>query len=342
MKAAVLRGKKKISIEDVEAPKVEPGQALVHVKAMPICGSDLHGFQGLIPKRRPVGLIMGHEAAGEVAEVGRDVTNVKVGDRVAIDPQISCGECTSCLRGWTHLCDNMQLIGSAMRSFLHGANTEFIAMPATNLYGLPENVSYLEGGMAEPVGVAIHAAKRAGVTPGSKVTVIGAGTIGLLALQAAKAYGAEEVFITDLSPSKLALARELGADHTINASDLNPVEAVRDLTQGTGVDIVLECVGVEETYQQAVKMLRKRGVIGALGYIDEAVAFPMRQIIFEELSVVGSTGFHWSIDPALEMISSGQVRVRPLITHELSLEDAQQAYEVAETEGAIKVVLVKE
>ena len=341
MKAAVIRGSRRLDIEDVPRPEPGPEDALVHLRAMPICGSDLHGFQGVIPQRRPVGLIMGHEAAGQVIEVGRNVSGVQAGDRVAIDPQLNCGSCSSCRRGLTHLCDDMRLIGSAMRGFLHGANAEYIAVPGGNLHRLPDGLSYLQGGMAEPVGNAVHVSARAGVKEGSVVAVIGAGAIGLLAIQAAKAFGADRVIASDLRAVKLDLARQLGADYTLQADDTY-IESVRELTHGEGVDIAIECVGYEETYRSAIAVLSKRGTLAALGYVVEDVKFPMRTLIFREISVIGSTGFNWSVDPAFEFLESGVISVEPLITHTFDLQQAQAAYEAAESHDAVKVVLTNE
>ena len=340
MIAAVLRGVRTIEIEEWSVPEITADEALVRVRGAAICGSDLHGFKGLIPQRRPPGLIMGHEGAGEVVRIGEKVTTVSVGDRVAIDPQISCGVCPYCQRGWPHLCANLRTIGSAMHAFRHGTNAEYLAMPAASLYPLPDDLSFAEGAMAEPVGTAVHLAGRAGIGPGSTVVVIGAGTQGLIALQAARALGADKIWVSELSRAKLSLAEQLGADVTISPHNADPVDVIMEDTAGYGVDVVLECVGLEATYQQAIRMLRKRGVIGALGYLDELVAFQMRPLLFRELSVIGSTGFYWPEDHTLEMMADGRIVVEPLITHRIPLIEAQRGYELAEDPDAIKVVLV--
>ena len=339
MKAAVLRGEKRIEIEDRPVPEIGEREVRVAVRSVAICGSDLHGFQGAIPDRRPVGLTMGHELAGVVAETGRSVTHVKDGDRVAVDPQISCGRCGPCRNGWRNICENVEILGSAMRGYREGANAEFVAVPGENVYGMPDALPFDEGAMAEPVGNAIHLVRRTGVKSGSRVVVIGTGAIGLVALQAAKAAGAEKVTTVDISAFKRDLALQLGADEALDPMAGDVVAQVRDDTDGAGVDIVLECCGIAQTYRMAIDLARKRGVVGVFGFLDEEIAFPMRSIIFSELTLIGSTGFFWPDDPALEMMAERQVDVRPLITHTFRLEQAQEAYESAESPGAIKVVI---
>jgi 2-desacetyl-2-hydroxyethyl bacteriochlorophyllide A dehydrogenase len=339
MNAAVLRGVRKISLEEMPIPSFKPTEVLVSVRSTAICGSDLHGFEGLIPQRRPIGLIMGHEFSGVIEKVGSQVSNLKPGDRVAIDPQVSCGTCFACAQGWRNLCDSVQVVGSAMRGYRHGANAEYVAVPAENAYVLPSSVSFPEAALAEPAGNAIHLIRRVGVQKGSNVVIIGAGAIGSIAVQVAKAYGAKHVTVIEPSRFKRELAERLGANVVINPKEEDVEAIVRKNTDGLGAEIILECCGVTATYQLAVRLARKRGVIGALGYVDETISFPMRPIIFNELSLVGSTGFYWPVDPALEMISSGRLNLSPLITHQFQLAQAQDAYETAGHAEAIKVII---
>jgi threonine dehydrogenase-like Zn-dependent dehydrogenase len=170
--------------------------------------------------------------------------------------------------------------------------------------------------------------------------VIGAGAIGSIAAQVARAYGAETVAVIEPSAFKRNLALKLGAGRAFDPQQERLEEQVREFFGGNGADVVLECCGIARTYQLAVRLVRQRGVVGALGYVDEQIPFPMRPIIFGEVSIVGSTGFHWPDDPAIEMIADGRVNVKPLITHTFDLERAQQAYETAGAPDAVKVVII--
>lgn len=342
MKVAVLKGPRRIVVEERPVPEVKPGQALVCIKATGICGSDLHGFQGLIPKRRVPGLVMGHEAAGKVAGVGPEVTKVKVGDRVAIDPQLPCCRCEQCLKGWYHICDHLKFIGSSMRGKLDGSFCEYMTVPERNLHLLPPKVSFEEAAMIEPLSNAIHAVDRARPNIGDEVAVVGAGTMGLLLLQVAKVAGASRVFVTDVSASRLELAKTLGADICINVKKHDPVGIILQETHGRGVDIAIEAVGFKTTYQQCVGMVKKRGTVVALGIFDELVEFPMIKVIFSELDIVGSTGFMWECDRGLALLASGRIAVKPLITHQFPLEQVQSAFEALENQerNPIKVMLI--
>lgn len=342
MKVVLHKGPHCEVIEERRIPESGPGQVLVRVRAAGICGSDLHGFQGLIPQRRVPGLVMGHEGAGEVVALGPGVSRLSRDMRVAIDPQIVCGTCTHCTRGWSNLCTNKKIIGSSMLGKLDGCFAEYIVIPERNAHVLPENVSFSEAAMVEPLSNALHAVGRAKPDLGDTMVVLGAGTIGLSVIAAAKAAGADMVVAVDLSSYRLQVAQTLGADRTINATDQDPVETVRDLTGGEGADMVVEAVGIAGTYQQAVSMVRQHGKLVALGIVDEMVSFLMRSLVFGELTVFGSTAFTCEPDRALRMIASGHIDVTPMITHRFSLDKAQEAFELLDRgeENAIKVLLV--
>lgn len=342
MKVAVFKGPHHIDIEERPIPDINPGEVLVHIKATGICGSDLHGFQGLIPERRTPGLVMGHEAAGQVIKVGSGVAKIKAGDRVAIDPQLPCGKCEQCLRGSYNICENMRFIGSSMREKIDGTFREYIAMPERNLHLLPDEVSFLEGAMLEPVSNAIHAIIRAKLNIGDEVVIMGAGTMGLLLLQVAKLAGAGSLFVIDILASRLKVARALGADVCVNATEQEPVEFILQRTNGKGVDVAIEAVGFRKTYHQCVQMVKRKGTVVTLGIFDELVDFPMIKVIFSELNIVGTTGFTWECERALQLIASGRINVKPLITHQFSLLQAQKAFEILDKgEGnPVKVMLI--
>jgi L-iditol 2-dehydrogenase len=342
MKAAVIAGANSMKVMEVETPAAGAGEVLVKVRAVGICGSDIHGFKGLIPHRRPVGLIMGHEACGEVVEVGRGEKRWAKGDRAAIDPQLSCGECYFCRRGWTNLCEKMSGIGSAMRGFRHGAMCEYVALPAMQLNRVPDGLTYAEGAMFEPAAHALHLFNRASVSVGETVVIVGAGTIGLVAVQVARLRGAGRIIAVDILPERLKLAAKLGADVTIDSSSGDPLPQVLEHTNGRGADIAVEAVGLSVTYDICLRSVRKRGTLLALGFADEKICLPSQKLLFSEISVLGCTGFSHESEVVLGLIAARKLDVRPLITHTFSLDDAQLAFETASNpdSNAIKVMIV--
>jgi L-iditol 2-dehydrogenase len=343
MKVAVLKGTRSIGIESRPVPEIKADQVLVRVRAAGICGSDLHGFEGAWPDKRAVGLIMGHENTGEVAETGDEATVFKVGDRVAVDPQVPCLRCEECLQGWTHVCSNMKLLGSSARGAYDGGYAEYIAISERNLHPLPEGLSYEEGTLFDPVGNALHLVGRAELKMGDRVALFGAGTLGLCSLQVVRGAGAAETFVADLSPYRLSVAARLGADLCINSREQDPVEAILEATKGRGVDVAVEAVGKKETYQQCLQVVRKRGKIIALGNMADTIVLNLFRLVSWEVSLIGTTGFTpLEIDRVLRLMASGKFDPKPLITHSYRLEEVQDAFELLDqnVEDAIKVVLL--
>src|SRR5699024_1844377 len=290
--------------------------------------------------KRVPGLIMGHEAAGKVVEVGSNVTKVNPGDRVAIDPQVICGHCDSCKNGWYSVCDNKKIIGSNLKGFMHGTMAEYAAINEKQLYLLPEHVSYEEGSMVEPVSNAIHIFNRVNLNLGDDVVVLGAGTLGLCILQVAKLAGAGRVIIIDMSDFRLKVAKQLGADVVINSSS-NPVEEIQKLTNNRAADVVVEAVGNNATYNQAIAMVRKKGAIMFFGAAQDTVNLDLYPILHKELNLIGCTGSERETQTAVEFIAYGKINVKPIITDEYSLAESQDAFDIFKnTENrSIKVVL---
>ncbi|WP_099355249.1 zinc-dependent alcohol dehydrogenase [Fredinandcohnia onubensis] len=345
MEAAIIReveGKKTIKIEELKRPHIEDHQVLVNVKAVGICGSDVHGFFDPDHKGRIPGLIMGHEAAGIVEEVGGNVVGLKKGDRVAIDPQKVCGTCYQCKRGWYTVCQNKSIIGSSLRGFLQGAMAEYVAVNASQVFVLPKHVSLEEGAMVEPVSNALHVMNRIKFDLGSTVVVLGAGTLGLCILQAAKLAGAGKVIITDKSEFRLKIAEELGADITINVTDLNPVSEVLDVTGSIGADVVVEAVGIEPTYRQAIEMVKRKGAVMFFGAVQKTVGIDLLPVLHKELQLIGCTGADWEAQTAVDLISSGKINVSPIITHKLPLQETRQGFDILtdENQNAVKVMIM--
>lgn len=341
MKAAVFRGPFKFELCERERPVPKEGEVLVRIRAVGICGSDLHPYKGNGVDRREPGIIMGHEAAGDVEAIGEGVTRWKRGDRVAINPQINCGECSMCKKGFPHLCDRSLLIGSSMRGFLDGAMCEYITISEKQLYILPDEVSYDYGTFLDPLGNAIHLINRAGVKLGDQVVIIGTGTIGLLAVQTAKLAGAVKVIAVDLSDYKLERAKQVGADVCLNSKDPKFIEKVMIETNGIGPDVVVEAVGISTTYNLALQICRKRGVVIALGFTKPEIELNIQQIVYKELHVLGSTGYADECGTTLEYLRKNLVDIESVITHRFPLERVKEGFDelCRPDSNAIKVIL---
>ena len=337
MKAAIWHGGKDIRIEDLPKPEIKEDEVLVKVRAAGICGSELHAYEGISERRKPP-LVMGHEFAGEVAEVGRRVEGFQKGDRIVIEPITRCGICDQCLRGRGNICRNVKLLGL----HVNGAFAEYVPAPARNCYELPDNVKFEEASTVEPLAVAVHAANRTPVKLGDNVVVLGAGIIGLAALQVAKLMGTRRVLVADVVDYRLALAKKLGADEVINPKVEDSAKKVMELTDMKGADAVLEAVGIQSTVQQAISMVGIGGRITVIGMLEKAMSLGMLDFVVKELDLKGSYGYvSDEFKAALGLISDRKVNVKSLITNVLPLSDITQGFELLHkrVEGVIKVVI---
>ena len=345
MKAAVIRDEpRRIEIEEVAVPQPQSGEVLVKVKACGLCGSDVHGFMDPQSKGRVNGLIMGHEPAGIVEACGAGADIYQKGDRVVIDPQFACGHCYACKHSWYNICENGGIIGSALRGFHQGAMAEYVVVAERHLHKLPDEMSFEEGALMEPVANAIHAVNRAGIKVGDCVAVMGAGTIGLCMIQAARVAGAGRIVAIDVSDYHLAMAKQLGADEIVNSKQCDPIETVKSLFGGIGADVTIEAVSIGETYSQASLMTRKRGTLVFFGAAGETAQLHLYPFLHRELNIVGCTGFDVEMDMALDFVSRKKIRVEPLITHKFSILDTDKAIKTAVNEPAsvLKAVLVND
>ncbi|MGQ9607773.1 MAG: NAD(P)-dependent alcohol dehydrogenase [bacterium] len=326
MKAAFLYKPGVIRIEEMEVPIPKDDEALIRLKAVGVCGSDVHFFEfgriGDFVVKEP--LILGHECAGEVVEIGKDVKNVKVGDRVAIEAGVPCRKCEFCRLGRYNLCSNVTFLATPP---FHGAYREYITHPEDFLFKLPDNVSYQEGAMVEPLSVGTYAAERGNVNVRNTVAIIGAGTIGLMTLQVAKARGATEIIVTDLEPFRLELAKKLGATMTINAREEDPVKKVLQYTDG-GADVVMEAVGAPQTIQQTIKMARPGAVIVWIG-MPTTDEIPIRAVeaICKDVDIRGIFRYANAYRPAIKLLASGKIDVKSMITTTFTLDHVQEALE---------------
>ncbi|MCA8997658.1 MAG: galactitol-1-phosphate 5-dehydrogenase [Planctomycetaceae bacterium] len=341
MKALLLTDYKKLSVTDFDTPTIGAKDILVQVRACGICGSDIHGYDGSSGRRIPP-LVMGHEAAGVVAEVGNDVRDLKPGDRVTFDSTVSCGECFYCRRGKINLCDNRMVLGVSCGEYRrHGAFAEYVSVPQQICYRLPEDLPFERAAMIEAVSVAVHAANRTPVSLGDTAVVVGSGMIGLLAIQAIRLAGCSQVIAVDLDSSRLKKAQLLGADVALKADEVDVPAEVRKLTGGRGADVVLEVVGATPTIRTAIESSRKGGSVTLVGNLAPNVEVPLQAIVTRELSVFGTCASSGEYPACIDLLARGAIRVDEMITATASLEDGVDWFARLYNgePGAMKVIL---
>jgi L-iditol 2-dehydrogenase len=324
MKALLLSQYNQLAVADLPAPEPGNDEILVRVAACGICGSDVHGYDGTSGRRIPP-IVMGHEAAGVVESVGAGVHDYKPGDRITFDSTVYCGACDFCKRGEINLCDNRQVVGVSCGDYRRpGAFAEFVVVPQRICYHLPKDLKFEEAAMLEAVSVAIHAVRVSEMKGGETALVIGAGMIGLLTLQAAKAAGASKVLIADIDATRLERAKSLGAEETLMLSGDALVQEVLQRTGGKGVDLVLEAVGREETIAASVASVRKGGTVTLIGNITPQVKIPLQAVVSRQIRLQGSCASAGEYPEAMELLASGKIKVKPLITAVAPLSDGPQ------------------
>lgn len=341
MQALVLEDTRKLNMKDVPEPVVGADDVLIQVKACGICGSDVHGYDGSTGRRIPP-LIMGHEAAGIIAKIGSGVRSFKVGDRVTFDSTVSCGTCRFCLSGDVNLCDNRQVLGVSCEDYRrNGAFAEYVAVPEHIVYSLPHSFPYEKAALIEAVSIAVHAAKITGIQPGSSAVVIGAGMIGLLAVQAFRVFGCSSVIAVDLEKSKLAMAREMGADHTLLATDPDLLNKLRGATGGHGPDIAVEVVGAQKSISTAINGVRRGGAVTLIGNLAHSVEIPLQVVVTRQLRLLGSCASAGEYRECIALMESGAINVEPLISARAPLsEGADWFNRLYDREpGLMKVIL---
>jgi L-iditol 2-dehydrogenase len=341
MKALLLSEYKNLSLQDLPQPVAGPDDVLIKVAACGICGSDVHGYDGSTGRRIPP-IVMGHEAAGIVAAVGSAVRRFAVGDRVTFDSTVYCGACDFCRKGEVNLCDNRQVVGVSCGEYSRaGAFAEYVAVPERILYPLPPELSFAEAAMLEAVSVALHGVRVSEVKGGETALVIGAGMIGLLLLQAARAAGCSRVFIADIDSTRLKLAADLGADQTLQFSGAELLNEILRLTEGRGVDLVLEAVGRNETVSSAIDCVRKGGTVTLVGNITPQVTIPLQKVVSRQIRLQGSCASSGEYPEAMQLIAEGKIKVGPLITAVAPLTDGPEWFQrlYAREPNLMKIVL---
>jgi L-iditol 2-dehydrogenase len=352
MKALVLEEYKRLELRDTPQPTPGAGEVLIRVAACGICGSDVHGYDGSSGRRIPP-LVMGHEAAGTVAATGSAATRFQPGDRVTFDSTVFCGACPFCLRGEINLCDRREVLGVSCVEYRRaGAFAEYVTVPELILHRLPPSMSFAEAAMLEPAAVALHAVHVSQVRGGETALVVGAGMIGLLTMQAARALGCARVLIADVDATRLELAQSLGASETLllSGADLAqeviartgvPEEPARGGGRTGGVDLALEAVGRQETINAAIASVRKGGTVTLIGNITPQVTIPLQVVVSRQLRLQGTAASAGEYPEAIEMIGNGKIQVRPLITAVAPLAEGPRWFErlYAHEPNLMKIVL---
>lgn len=327
MKQVTLVSPETFEIHQVPVPQCQPDQALLKVKAVGICGSDIHAYYGKHPFMS-FPITLGHEATGEVVQVGAEVTNVKVGDRVLMRPQKVCGKCRMCREGRYNICKTLEVLGCQCA----GASSDYYPVKAELLYRLPDNIPYDVGTVIEPLSVGVRAVNRPGDVKGKNVLVIGAGTIGNVVMQSAKALGANKVVISDVSDYKLNMAKECGADVTVNVAR-EKLEEVLDRELGIdGLDVVYECSASGAALNQVLRYGRKGMAVVIVAVYGKKPEMEMGLIQDREYELYGTLMYrHEDYLTAIRLVAEGKVNLQALISKEFPLEEVSQAYKYIET-----------
>lgn len=329
MIAARIYGSKDVRVEDVELKNVGANDVKIEVAWTGICGSDLHAYthpEGLLPteevhplSNRKLPLTLGHEFGGTVTEVGSDVTSFKVGDRICVEPNLRCGKCKECLEGHYNLCRN------SMAAFIgladDGGFAEYCVVNEKHVFKIPDNMSLEQAALVEPTAVTHRGVELAGVKPGDKVLVTGAGPIGLLTALCARAAGATTVYVSDVSEERLKLAESFDFVTPLNPIKENVVERIMKDTNQTGVDVAIECAGVEATFETCLAALKITGTVCVVAIFGEDPKLPTFQALVKEAKIVFSLAYAHNYDRVIELISSGQVPAEKIITNKIKLEN---------------------
>lgn len=341
MQAAVMTKPFEIVLEERKVPTIAANEVLVKIMAVGICGSDIHYYEhgriGPYIVEKP--LILGHECAGIVVAIGDNVTRWKLGDRVAIEPGITCGYCEHCKHGRYNLCAQVQFLATPP---VDGAFAQYIKHREDFLFAIPDHLSFEAAAMNEPFSVGLHAARRASLKPGESIAIIGMGPVGLMAVAAAKAYGAGQIIVSDLEPIRMEAAKKLGAHHAIDARHSNVPEQIKQLTAGRGVDVAFETAGHPAALQHAMSSLKRGGRLSIVGLPPQPeIPLNIAAIADNELDIFGIFRYANTYPQGITLLASGLFDIDHLITDRYSLAQTQEAMERARTNksGSLKVVV---
>lgn len=341
MKTAVMLGIGKMGFEERDIPQPKDNEVLVQLEYVGICGSDLHYYEtgaiGDYVVKPP--FVLGHEPGGTVVEVGKNVKHLKAGDRVALEPGRTCGHCEFCKEGKYNLCPDVVFFATPP---VDGVFQEYVAHEADLCFKLPDNVSTMEGALIEPLAVGFHAAIQGDAHLGQKAVVMGAGCIGLVSMMALKARGVSEVYVVDIMEKRLEKALELGAAGVINGAKEDVAQKVNEITNGRGMDLVIETAGTEITTRQAIQIARKGSNIVLVGYSKTGeMTLPMSLVLDKELTFKTVFRYRHIYPMAIEAVAAGKVDLKGIVTDIFTLDEAQKAmdYSVNNKADIVKAVI---
>jgi len=342
MKAAFLTGLREMEIRETPEPQLRgPRDVLLRIDIVGVCGSDVHyytrGRIGSAVVKHP--FIVGHECAGTVQEVGAEVRGLQVGQRVAIDPLVSCGHCDQCQAGRAHTCRNQRFLG--LPGQLAGSFVEYLVLPEECCYPIPASMTVDQAVLVEPLSIGVYAQRISQLVSGARIVILGSGPIGLSVLLACRVAVDCRAYVTDLIGERLKLASQLGAAWTGNPKQSDVVKTIRD-AEPLGVDFVFECAGEQETVDQGVALLKPGGTLLIIGIPEvDQISFPIHTLRRKELTIKNVRRQNHCVAPAIGLVASGMVNVDPLMTHHFSLEDTKAAFDLVADyrDGVVKALI---
>ena len=341
MKTAVMLGIGKMGFEERDIPQVKDDEVLVKLEYVGICGSDLHYYEtgaiGDYVVEPP--FVLGHEPGGTVVEVGKNVTHLKAGDRVALEPGKTCGHCEFCKTGRYNLCPDVVFFATPP---VDGVFQEYVAHEADLCFKLPDNVSTLEGALIEPLAVGFHAANQGGAHIGQKAVVFGSGCIGLMCMLALKAEGVTEVYVVDVIDSRLEKAARLGATAVVNSSREDAIRRIAELAGGSGVDLAIDTAGADATVNQAIRMVKPGGTIVCVGYSRSGqVTMDMSVALNKEITFRTVFRYRHIYPMAIAAVAAGKIDLKDVVTNRFTLDQIQEAMEksVSDKVNIVKAVI---
>jgi threonine dehydrogenase-like Zn-dependent dehydrogenase len=342
MKALVLEKYMSLVYSDIPKPEITDDEVLVQVKACGICGSDVHGMDGSTGRRKPP-IVMGHEASGVITELGKNVSGWQIGDRITFDSTIYSLDDWYTRKGHYNLSDNRKVLGVSSGEYRkHGAFADYVSVPAHVIYKIPDNVSFEQAAMVEPVGVAAHAVNISKIQPGQSAVVVGVGMVGMFVINMLKIAGAFPVIAIDLDEKKIELAKEFGATHVIKSTNENLLPKIKELTKGRGADFGFEVVGISETVNLCINSLRKGGTAVLVGNLKPEITIPLQKVVTTELLLLGSCAINGEYELVLDLLAAGKIVVDKMISAVAPLSEGADWFNrlYNKEPGLNKVILV--
>ncbi|MCP8967395.1 2,3-butanediol dehydrogenase [Ectobacillus ponti] len=348
MKAALWHNTRDIRVEEIAEPAVGRDQVKIQVAYCGICGSDLHEYVAgpiFIPVGEPhpisqdqAPIVMGHEYAGQVVAVGENVANVRVGDRVCVEPIYSCGTCAACRKGHYNVCEHLGFVGL---SGGYGGFAEYSVVPEKMVHKIPDHMTWEQAALVEPAAVAVHAVRQSELRIGDSVAVFGTGPIGLLVIQAAKAAGASKIIAVEVSPERREFALQAGADLAIHPLETDAVQAIREETNGLGADVAFEVAGIEATINAAIEVTRSEGNVVNISIWEKTANIPLNQFILTERRMTSIIAYRNIFPQVIQLIANGQIQATQLVTKHIELDDiVSEGFEaLTQSKSQIKILV---